>query len=68
MLKLIAKVTTLTGCLITIEFGVWALFVPRVYDWYRYVNDRATDRFSLWGQLLAMVGLWGLRVGIALES
>lgn len=31
------------GSSLSIGFGIWHLFVPRIWDWYSYIDPRATE-------------------------
>lgn len=37
------RLATIAGSLITIGFGVWHLFVPQIWHWYRYFDPQATE-------------------------
>ena len=37
------KIITTIGNLITVGFGVWHLFVPRLWNWYQYMDAPATE-------------------------
>jgi hypothetical protein len=37
------RLTTVIGSLITIGFGAWHLFVPRLWHWYHYIEEQATE-------------------------
>jgi hypothetical protein len=37
------KTLTYTGSLITIGFGIWHFFVPTIWKWYSYMDDKATE-------------------------
>lgn len=41
--SLLVKIITSIGSLITIGFGAWHLFVPRIWRWYRYFDAQATE-------------------------
>lgn len=37
------KILTSCGSLISIGFGVWHFFVPRIWNWYSYMDKEATE-------------------------
>jgi len=37
------KILVITGSAISIGFGIWHLFVPRIWDWYSYIDPSATE-------------------------
>lgn len=37
------KILTTIASLITIGFGSWHFFVPKIWNWYSYVDPRATE-------------------------
>jgi hypothetical protein len=37
------KIITTIGSLITVGFGVWHLFAPRLWNWYQYMDAQATE-------------------------
>lgn len=37
------KILTAVGSLISIGFGVWHFFVPKVWNWYAYIDPSATE-------------------------
>ena len=43
MASTLVKITTLTGSLVTLGFGVWHLFVPKIWQWYSYMDEKATE-------------------------
>lgn len=38
-----AKVLCTIGSVITIGFGVWHFFVPKIYNWYNYIDKSASE-------------------------
>ena len=40
---LLCKILTTAGSIITICFGLWHFFVPRIWNWYSYVDPKATE-------------------------
>jgi hypothetical protein len=43
MVPMVAQVLVLTGSVITIGFGVWHFFVPRIWKWYSHIAPDATE-------------------------
>lgn len=37
------KILTSLGSLVSIGFGVWHFFVPRIWNWYAYIDPSATE-------------------------
>jgi hypothetical protein len=37
------KTITTLGSLITVGFGMWHLFVPKLWNWYQYIQAQATE-------------------------
>jgi len=37
------KILTTAGSLVTIGFGVWHFFVPRIWNWYSYIDPKAAE-------------------------
>jgi hypothetical protein len=40
---LVARILVTIGSAASIGFGVWHLFVPRIWDWYSYIDPAATE-------------------------
>ena len=40
---MIAKILCTLGSAITIGFGAWHFFVPKLYKWYSYMDSSATE-------------------------
>ena len=40
---LLCKILTTAGSVITICFGLWHFFVPRIWSWYSYIDPKATE-------------------------
>lgn len=40
---MIAKILCTLGSAITIGFGAWHFFVPKMYKWYSYMDSSATE-------------------------
>ena len=40
---LLSKILTTAGSIITICFGLWHFFVPRIWNWYSYIDPKATE-------------------------
>ena len=40
---MIAKILCTLGSAITIGFGTWHFFVPKMYKWYSYMDSSATE-------------------------
>ncbi|MBN2005484.1 MAG: hypothetical protein JXA21_19150 [Anaerolineae bacterium] len=43
MISPFVKLTTVTGSLITLGFGVWHFFVPRVWHWYSSFDQNVPE-------------------------
>jgi len=37
------KILTSIGSLVTISFGIWHFFVPKIWNWYAYMDKAATE-------------------------
>lgn len=37
------KILTTFGSIVSIGFGVWHFFVPRIWNWYSYIDKSATE-------------------------
>jgi len=37
------KLFTTIGSIITIGFGIWHFFVPKIWNWYSYIDNNATE-------------------------
>ena len=37
------KILTFIGSIITIGFGSWHFFVPKIWKWYSYMDDEASE-------------------------
>ncbi len=42
-MNLLVKVLVTTGSLASIGFGIWHFFVPKVWNWYSYIDPNATE-------------------------
>ena len=42
-MHLIVKVLVMIGSTISIGFGIWHFFVPKAWNWYSYMDPRATE-------------------------
>jgi hypothetical protein len=40
---LLSKILITTGSAVTIGFGLWHFFVPKIWNWYTYINPDATE-------------------------
>jgi len=40
---LLGKILITAGSAVTIGFGLWHFFVPRIWNWYSYINPGATE-------------------------
>jgi len=40
---MLSKVFCTVGSVITIGFGLWHFFVPKIYNWYSYINKDAPE-------------------------
>jgi len=40
---LLGKILITAGSAVTICFGLWHFFVPRIWNWYTYINPNATE-------------------------
>ena len=41
--NLLVKTLVLIGGTVSIGFGVWHFFVPRIWNWYSYIDRNATE-------------------------
>ena len=67
MNSVFARAAAGVGYAITIAFGVWHFFVPRAWDWYRYIDEQATELVAavravnvFFSLALVLFGLTGL--------
>jgi hypothetical protein len=42
-MKIWINILTTFGSIISIGFGVWHFFVPKIWNWYAYIDERATE-------------------------
>ncbi|CAD5271155.1 MULTISPECIES: hypothetical protein [unclassified Imperialibacter] len=42
-MKLVATILTTVGSAISIGFGIWHFFVPKIWNWYSYIDKSATE-------------------------
>jgi len=42
-LNLLAKVLVTVGSTVSIGFGIWHFFVPKAWNWYSYIDAKATE-------------------------
>lgn len=42
-MDLLVKIFVMIGSGASIGFGVWHFFVPRLWDWYAYIDSHATE-------------------------
>jgi len=40
---MLSKILCTIGSTITIGFGIWHFFVPRIYNWYSYIDKNAQE-------------------------
>jgi hypothetical protein len=40
---LLTRILVTVGSAVSIAFGIWHLFVPRIWNWYSYVDASATE-------------------------
>jgi hypothetical protein len=40
---MLSRILTTVGSIITICFGLWHFFVPRIWNWYSYIKPDATE-------------------------
>jgi hypothetical protein len=40
---MLSRILTTAGSIITICFGLWHFFVPRIWNWYSYIKPDATE-------------------------
>jgi hypothetical protein len=40
---LLTRILTTIASLITIGFGIWHFFVPKIWNWYSYIDSEATE-------------------------
>jgi len=43
MPRLLTKILTTGASLVSIGFGVWHFFVPKIWNWYSYMDAAATE-------------------------
>jgi hypothetical protein len=42
-MKILVKILTTFGSIISIGFGIWHFFVPQIWNWYSYIDETATE-------------------------
>jgi hypothetical protein len=42
-MKIWVKILTAFGSIVSIGFGVWHFFVPKIWNWYLYIDKTATE-------------------------
>jgi hypothetical protein len=42
-MKALTTTLVILGSIATIGFGIWHLFVPKIWDWYSYIQSEATE-------------------------
>src|SRR5512143_3946458 len=42
-MHLFVKLLVMIGSTISIGFGIWHFFVPKAWNWYSYIDTRATE-------------------------
>ena len=42
-MDLLVKIFVMIGSVASIGFGVWHFFVPRLWNWYAYIDSHATE-------------------------
>ncbi|MBI3135047.1 MAG: hypothetical protein HYZ14_10285 [Bacteroidetes bacterium] len=42
-MKLLVTILTSFGSIVSIGFGIWHFFVPRIWNWYSYIEPTATE-------------------------
>jgi hypothetical protein len=43
MMELLVKIFVMVGSGASIGFGIWHFFVPGLWNWYAYIDTRATE-------------------------
>lgn len=42
-MNLLAKILVTVGSTVSIGFGIWHFFVPKAWNWYSYIDAKATE-------------------------
>lgn len=42
-MKIGIKILTAFGSIVSIGFGVWHFFIPKIWNWYSYIDKSATE-------------------------
>ena len=42
-MNLLVKILVIIGSIASIGFGIWHFFVPRIWNWYSYIDPKATE-------------------------
>ncbi len=42
-MHLLVKILVIIGGTISVGFGIWHFFVPKAWNWYSYIDPRATE-------------------------
>lgn len=63
------KILTSIGSIISIVFGIWHFFVPKIWNWYAYIDKSATELvLAVWvinlffSLVLVLLGLTNLLI------
>ena len=40
---MIIRILTTAGSILTIGFGIWHFFVPKIWHWHTYIDSKATE-------------------------
>lgn len=43
MNNIVIRILIAAGSIVSIGFGIWHFFVPRLWKWYSYIDSRATE-------------------------
>jgi hypothetical protein len=42
-MKVLVKILTAFGSVVSIGFGIWHFFIPGIWNWYSYIDKSATE-------------------------
>ena len=43
MNSIVVRVLVMAGSLISVGFGIWHFFIPKLWNWYSYIDSTATE-------------------------
>lgn len=62
---MLIKILVSFGSVITAGFGVWHFFVPKLWNWYSYINPQATELVVAVRAINVFFSLYMVLIGVA---